>query len=83
MLYTPHVFLFFATNRSSEIKGVARMETEPSKIPDKGLWSGVSNIRLGGNFQIKWIRKKPITSLQIEKSLGGQARDRIMRLSDG
>lgn len=27
LLYTPHVFLFFATNRSSEIKGLARMET--------------------------------------------------------
>lgn len=59
------------------------METEPSKVPDKGLWSGVSNIRLGGNFQIKWIRKKPLTSLQIQKCLGTQIRDRMMRLSDG
>ena len=82
-LYHSHVFLFFATNRSYELKGLARMETEPSKAPDKSCWVGVGNIRLGGNFKIKWVRKTPLTALQIEKALGPIIKDRIMRLSDG
>ena len=60
-----HVFLLFGTNRSYEIKGLARMQSEPEKFPDKTIWSGVSNIRLGGNFKIKWIRKKPMNLVQI------------------
>lgn len=59
------------------------MEKEPGKTPEKAFWSGVSNIRLGGNFEIRWIRKTPLTSLQIEKALGTQMKERIMRLSDG
>lgn len=59
------------------------METEPARSPDKTFWAGVSNIRLGGNFKIKWIRKTPLTALQIEKILGPITKDRIMRLSDG
>lgn len=59
------------------------MESEPSKNPEKTFWTGVSNIRLGGNFELKWLRKKPLTSLQIEKSAGTQVRDQIMRMSDG
>jgi hypothetical protein len=49
-LYHSHVFLFFSTNRSYEIKGLARMEKEPVKVSEKSFWEGVSNIRLGGNF---------------------------------
>lgn len=56
-----HVILLFATNRSFEIKGIARMESEPDRLTDKSVWSGVSNIRLGGNFKIKWLRKKPLS----------------------
>jgi hypothetical protein len=41
------------------------MQSEPEKFPDKTIWSGVSNIRLGGNFKIKWIRKKPMNLVQI------------------
>ncbi len=37
------------------------METEPDRLTDKSIWSGVSNIRLGGNFKIKWLRKKPLS----------------------
>jgi hypothetical protein len=37
------------------------MESEPDKIPDKSIWSGVGNIRLGGNFKLRWIRKKPLS----------------------
>ena len=59
------------------------MDREPPKNPEKTFWSGVSNIRLGGNFELKWIRKKPLTFLQIKKALGAQTRDRIMRMSDG
>lgn len=43
----------------------------------------MGNIRLGGNFKIKWVRKTPLTALQIEKALGPIIKDRIMRLSDG
>jgi hypothetical protein len=56
----------FATNRSFEIKGLARMESEPDKITDKSVWAGVSNIRLGGNFKIKWLRKKPLSLVTVE-----------------
>lgn len=59
------------------------MEMEPAKNPDKSLWAGVGNIRLGGNFKIKWIRKTPLTALQIEKALGTIVKDRMMRMSDG
>jgi hypothetical protein len=59
------------------------MEKEPMKAAEKSFWEGVSNIRLGGNFEIKWIRKQPITALQLEKALGSQAKDRVMRLTDG
>ncbi len=65
-----HVFILFGTNRSYELKGLARMESEPDKIPDKSIWSGVSNIRLGGNFKLRWIRKKPLSLATIEKKLG-------------
>ena len=60
-----HVFFLFGTNRSFELKGLARMESEPDKIPDKSIWNGVSNIRLGGNFKIRWIRKKPLSMTTI------------------
>lgn len=56
-----NVFLIFSTNRSYELKGLARMEAEPERVPDKSIWTGVSNIRLGGNFRIRWIRKKPLS----------------------
>lgn len=46
------------------------MESEPSKFPDKNVWSGVSNIRLGGNFKIRWIRKKPLSLMQVEREVG-------------
>jgi hypothetical protein len=82
-LYHSHVLLLFSTNRSYEIKGLARMEKEPMKASEKSFWEGVSNIRLGGNFEIKWMRKQPITALQLEKALGAQAKDRVMRLTDG
>ena len=59
------------------------MESQPDKIPDKSIWSGVSNIRLGGNFKIRWIRKKPLSLTTIEKKLGGQARDEIAKATDG
>jgi hypothetical protein len=70
-----HVFFFFGTNRSFELKGLARMESEPDKIPDKSIWNGVSNIRLGGNFKIRWIRKKPLSLTTIERKIGSEARD--------
>jgi hypothetical protein len=53
------------------------------KASEKSFWEGVSNIRLGGNFEIKWLRKQPITALQLEKALGAQVKDRVMRLTDG
>lgn len=65
-----HVFILFGTNRSYELKGLARMESEPDKIPDKSIWNGVGNIRLGGNFKLRWIRKKPLSLTTIEKKLG-------------
>ncbi len=60
-----HVLLLFATNRSFQIKGLARMESEPEKNADKSLWVGVTNIRLGGNFKIKWLRKKPLSLVNV------------------
>lgn len=70
-----HVFFLFGTNRSFELKGLARMESEPDKMPDKTIWNGVGNIRLGGNFKIRWIRKKPLSLTTIEKKLGSEARE--------
>ncbi len=55
----------FATNKSFEIKGLARMNSEPDKVTDKSIWSGVANIRLGGNFKIKWLRKKPLSLVSV------------------
>ncbi len=37
------------------------MQSQPDKIIDKSIWAGVTNIRLGGNFKIKWLRKKPLS----------------------
>lgn len=65
-----NVFIMFSTNKSYELKGLARMEGEPDKVPDKSIWAGVGNIRLGGNFRIRWIRKKPLSMSTIEKKLG-------------
>jgi len=59
------------------------MESEPDKVPDKSIWNGVSNIRLGGNFKIRWIRKKPLSLTTIEKKLGAEARDEISKAIDG
>lgn len=59
------------------------METEPDKVADKAIWSGVNNIRLGGNFKIRWIRKKPLSLSQIEKMLGNTAKEEILRACDG
>ena len=78
-----HVFLFLGTNRSFELKGLARMESEPDKVPDKSIWTGVSNIRLGGNFKIRWIRKKPLSLTTIERKLGPDARDEMAKATDG
>ena len=78
-----HVFILFGTNRSYELKGLARMESEPEKIPDKSIWSGVGNIRLGGNFKLRWIRKKPLSLTTIEKKLGVEAKDEILKATDG
>jgi hypothetical protein len=41
------------------------MESEPEKNADKSLWVGVTNIRLGGNFKIKWLRKKPLSLVNV------------------
>jgi hypothetical protein len=65
------------------MKGLARMESEPDKIPDKSIWSGVSNIRLGGNFKLRWIRKKPLSLATIEKKLGVEAKDEMLKATDG
>jgi hypothetical protein len=73
----------FATNRSFEIKGLARMESEPDKITDKSVWAGVSNIRLGGNFKIKWLRKKPLSLVTVEKNLGANFKEAIIKSCDG
>jgi hypothetical protein len=73
----------FATNRSYEIKGLARMESEPDKITDKSVWTGVSNIRLGGNFKIKWLRKKPLSLVTVEKNLGLNFKEAIIKSCDG
>lgn len=78
-----NVFILFGTNRSYEMKGLARMESEPDKIPDKSIWSGVSNIRLGGNFKLRWIRKKPLSLATIEKKLGVEAKDEMLKATDG
>jgi hypothetical protein len=59
------------------------MESEPDKVPDKSIWNGVSNIRLGGNFKLRWIRKKPLSMTTIEKKLGVEARDEISKATDG
>jgi hypothetical protein len=59
------------------------MESDPEKIPDKSIWQGVSSIRLGGNFRIRWIRKKPLSLTTIEKKLGVEAKDEMLRSSDG
>jgi len=59
------------------------MESEPDKVPDKAIWNGVNNIRLGGNFKIRWIRKKPLSLTTIEKKLGTEARDEINKATDG
>ncbi len=59
------------------------MESEPDKMPDKSIWSGVSNIRLGGNFKLRWIRKKPLSLTMIEKKLGAEAKDEILKATDG
>ena len=50
------------------------MESEPDKNPDKSIWTGVSNIRLGGNFKLRWIRKKPLSYTTIEKKIGNEAK---------
>lgn len=78
-----NVILLFATNRSFEIKGIARMESEPDRMTDKSAWSGVSNIRLGGNFKIKWLRKKPLSLVLVEKALGTIFKDTIIKACDG
>ena len=39
-------------------------------MTDKTVWSGVTNIRLGGNFKIKWLRKKGLSLVAVEKNLG-------------
>jgi hypothetical protein len=65
------------------MKGLARMESEPDKIPDKSIWSGVSNIRLGGNFKLRWIRKKPLSLATIEKKLGVDAKEEMLKATDG
>ena len=59
------------------------MESEPDKTPDKTIWNGVSNIRLGGNFKIRWIRKKPLSLTTIERKLGTEAKDEISKATDG
>lgn len=59
------------------------MESEPDKVPDKSIWNGVSNIRLGGNFKIRWIRKKPLSLTTIEKKLGVESRDEMAKATDG
>lgn len=59
------------------------MESEPERVPDKSLWNGVNNIRLGGNFKIRWIRKKPLSLTTIEKKLGSEYKDEILRATDG
>ncbi len=59
------------------------METEPERIPDKSFWNGVNNIRLGGNFKLRWIRKKPLSLSTIEKKLGADHKDEIVRATDG
>lgn len=53
------------------------METQPQNNPDKSIWNGVANIRLGGNFQIRWIRKKPISITQVQKELGDMVKNEI------
>ena len=59
------------------------MECEPDKTADKSIWSGVSNIRLGGNFKIRWVRKKPLSLTTIERKLGTEAKDEISKSTDG
>lgn len=59
------------------------MDTQPDKIPDKSFWNGVNNIRLGGNFKIKWLRKKPLGIVTIEKYLGASVKEEVMRTTDG
>lgn len=59
------------------------MESEPDKNPDKSIWTGVSNIRLGGNFKLRWIRKKPLSYTTIEKKLGNEAKEEIAKAADG
>ena len=75
--------LMFATNRSYEIKGLARMESEPGKVVDKEKWTGVANIRLGGNFRVKWLRKRPLSLTLVEKALGTMFKDMIVKACDG
>lgn len=79
----PNVLLLFATNRSFEIKGLARMDSEPDKVTDKTVWVGVSNIRLGGNFRIKWLRKKPLSLSSVEKNIGSNFKEMIVKSCDG
>jgi hypothetical protein len=43
----------------------------------------VSNIRLGGNFRIRWIRKKPLSLATIEKKLGALAKEEMTKGMDG
>lgn len=52
-------------------------------MSDKSIWNGVSNIRLGGNFKIRWIRKKPLSLTTIEKKLGVEAKEEISKAIDG
>ena len=59
------------------------MESEPERVPDKSFWNGVNNIRLGGNFKIRWIRKKPLSFSTVEKKLGSEYKDEIVRATDG
>ena len=59
------------------------MESEPDKITDKTVWSGVSNIRLGGNFKIKWLRKKPLSLVLVQKRIGSNFKESIIKSCDG
>lgn len=43
----------------------------------------MGNIRLGGNFKIRWIRKKPLSFTIIERKVGMEAREEFSRAVDG
>lgn len=38
---------------------------------------------MGGNFKLRWIRKKPLSLATIEKKLGVDAKDEILKATDG